>query len=77
MIMYICCNLQVLWERSNRNKAANESSSLHLVSSDMTGHIIVWDVVVGNPKAVLQEGNKPILGKKNETGKHITIMKRS
>jgi hypothetical protein len=28
----------------------------------------VWDVVVGNPRAVLQEGNKPILGKGYETG---------
>jgi hypothetical protein len=56
-----------LWERSNQNKAANEPSSLQLVSSDTTGHIIVWDVVVGNPRAVLQEGNKPILGKNKET----------
>lgn len=52
---------KVLWERSNRNKAADEPSSLQLVSSDTTGHIIVWDVVVGNPRTVLQEGNKPIL----------------
>jgi hypothetical protein len=66
-----------LWERSNRNKAADEPSSLQLVSSDTTGHIIVWDVVVGNPRTVLQEGNKPILGKENVTVKNVALMKRS
>jgi hypothetical protein len=25
----------------------------------------VWDVVVGNPGAVLQEGSKPVMGKEN------------
>lgn len=52
---------KVLWERSNRNKSTDEPSTLQLVSSDTTGHIIVWDVVVGNPRAVLQEGSKPVL----------------
>jgi hypothetical protein len=54
-----------LWERSNRKKSADELSILHLVSSDTTGHIIVWDVAAGNPRAVLQEGSKPVLGKEN------------
>jgi hypothetical protein len=35
------------------------------VTSDTTGHIIEWDVVVGTPRAVLQEGSKPVLGKEN------------
>jgi hypothetical protein len=64
-----------LWERSNRNKAADESStSLQLVSSDTTGHIIVWDVVVGNPRAVLQEGNKPVLGKECMRIKNVAFI---
>jgi hypothetical protein len=46
------------------------------VTSDTTGHIIVWDVVVGNPKAVLQDGNKPILGKENMTIKNVAFIKR-
>jgi hypothetical protein len=65
-----------LWERRKRNKDADEPSSLQLISSDTTGHIIVWDVVVGNPKAVLQEGNKPILGKENKGIEDVAFMKR-
>ncbi|KAJ4431502.1 hypothetical protein ANN_20100 [Periplaneta americana] len=58
---------KVLWERSSQNKSNNDSS-LQLVSSDTTGHIIVWDVAVGNPKAVLHEGNKPVLDMEWVTG---------
>ncbi|PSN34557.1 WD repeat-containing protein 11 [Blattella germanica] len=52
---------KVLWEKHSQNKASSEPPLLQLVSSDTTGHIIVWDVADGNPQAVLQEGNKPVL----------------
>ena len=42
------------------------------MSSDTTGHIIVWDVVAGNPRAVLQEGSKPVLGKEAVVGVILT-----
>lgn len=35
--------------------------SIDLVSSDATGHIVVWDVSSGQPTAVIQEGTKPVL----------------
>lgn len=38
--------------------------SIDLVSSDATGHIVVWDVSSGQPTAVIQEGTKPVLGTK-------------
>ncbi|KAK6635197.1 hypothetical protein RUM44_000448 [Polyplax serrata] len=34
--------------------------SIDLVSSDATGHIIVWDVTLGQQVNILQEGSKPV-----------------
>ncbi|XP_067012842.2 WD repeat-containing protein 11 [Anabrus simplex] len=52
---------KVLWEQCHQSKSLMEPASLELVSSDTTGHIIVWDVAAGTPLAVLQEGSKPVL----------------
>lgn len=53
---------QVLWSPVVRNKV-DDSASVELISADMTGHIIHWDITIGNPLVVLQDGNKPVLGK--------------
>lgn len=39
------------------------TASIELVSSDLTGHIIHWDITIGNPLVVLQDGTKPVLGR--------------
>ncbi|XP_046385283.1 WD repeat-containing protein 11-like [Ischnura elegans] len=54
---------KVKWERDGNliARPLHEAAPVGLASSDATGHIIVWDVVQGTPKAVLQEGNKPVL----------------
>ncbi|XP_046659155.1 LOW QUALITY PROTEIN: WD repeat-containing protein 11-like, partial [Homalodisca vitripennis] len=51
----------VLWSHRVRSKV-DESASVELMSSDMTGHIIHWDITIGTPLVVLQDGNKPVLG---------------
>ncbi|GLH00339.1 Uncharacterized protein GBIM_06748 [Gryllus bimaculatus] len=48
---------KVLWEKAQTSR----SPAIDLVSSDTTGHIIVWDVTSGIPHGVLQEGSKPVL----------------
>lgn len=57
---------QVLWSPRVRNKV-DDTASIELVSSDMTGHIIHWDITIGTPLVVLQEGTKPVVGKKSLT----------
>lgn len=52
---------KVLWENVSYNRPLTEQVTLNLISSDTTGHIIVWDVAAGIPSAILQDGNKPIL----------------
>jgi len=51
----------VVWSPKVRSKP-DDSASVELVSSDMTGHIIHWDITIGTPLVVLQDGNKPVLG---------------
>ncbi|XP_071448701.1 WD repeat-containing protein 11-like [Hetaerina americana] len=54
---------KVKWEKDGNLgvRQLHEAAPLELASSDATGHIIIWDVAQGSPKAVLQEGNKPVL----------------
>lgn len=49
-----------MWAPVVRRKV-DESASVELVSSDATGHIIHWDITIGAPLVVLQDGNKPVL----------------
>lgn len=57
---------QVLWGRDylSQDKPSTYPprvyGSIDLVSSDATGHIIVWDVSSGQQIHVLQEGTKPV-----------------
>lgn len=53
---------KVLWSPKVRSKV-DDTASVELVSSDLTGHIIHWDITIGNPLVVLQDGNKPVLGR--------------
>lgn len=51
---------KVLWSPVVRNKV-DDTASVELVSADSTGHIIHWDITIGSPLVVLQDGNKPVL----------------
>lgn len=67
IIRLLICS-QVLWgndylrqDRSTEYPPCRYGS-IDLVSSDATGHIIVWDVTLGQQVNILQEGSKPVAG---------------